>query len=311
MPDLAIANEMSSNLTILLGNGSGGFTAAPNSPIAISGGPVAVAVGDFNGDGYQDLAVAALNGNNVAILLGDGGGLFAAVPGSPFTAGTNPDFVAIGDFNGDGMQDLAVSNLNSNNVTVLLGNGAGGFSAASGSPITVGTSPQAVAIADFNGDGKLDLAVANYSGSVSILIGNGSGGFTAASGSPFTSGGMTASVVVGDFNGDGIADLAAGTYDTGSVAVFLGNGSGGFTAVTGSPFPVGAGRGVIAVADFNGDGVQDLAVASASANNITSCSATAPGSSPRCPAVPSPPVMNPCVSPWPISTMTESKTSPS
>jgi hypothetical protein len=268
VPDLAIANEMSSNVTVLLGNGSGGFTAAPNSPIAVSGGPVAVAVGDFNGDGYHDLAVANLNGNNVAILLGDGAGRFAPVPGSPFTTGTNPDFVAIGDFNGDGVQDLVVSNLNSNNVTVFLGNGAGGFTAASGSPITVGTSPQAVALGDFNGDGKLDLAVANYSGSISILLGNGAGGFTAASGSPLASGGMTASVVTGDFNGDGIADLAAGTYDTGSVAVFLGNGSGGFTAVTGSPFPAGAGRGVITVADFNGDGVQDLVVANANANNV-------------------------------------------
>ena len=269
VPDLAVANEVSSNLTVLLGNGSGGFAAAPNSPVALSGGPVAVAVGDFNGDGYQDLAVANLNGNNVAVLLGDGTGHFAPVPGSPFAAGTNPDFVAIGDFNSDGVPDLVVSNLNSNNVTVLLGNGGGGFTAATGSPITVGTSPQAVAIGDYNGDGKLDLAVANYSGSISILLGNGSGSFTAASGSPIATGGMTASVVTGDFNGDGIADLAAGTYDTSSVAVFLGNGSGGFTAVTGSPFPAGAGRGVISVADFNGDGVQDLVVANANANNIT------------------------------------------
>ena len=269
IPDLAIANEMSSNITVLLGNRSGGFTAAPNSPVAIAGGPVGIAVGDFNGDGYQDLAIANLNGNNVAVLLGNGAGTFAPVPGSPFATGTNPDFVAIADFNGDGIQDLAVSNLNSNNVTVLLGNGAGGFTAASGSPISVGTSPQAVAIADFNGDGKLDLAVPNYSGTVSILLGNGSGGFTAASGSPFASGGMSASAVVGDFNGDGIADLAVGTYDTSSVAVFLGNGSGGFTAVSGSPFPVGAGRGVIAVADFNGDGIQDLVIANGNANNVT------------------------------------------
>ena len=269
VPDLAITNSTGNNIIVLLGNGSGGFAAAPNSPFPLAGTPVSIAVGDFNADGNADLAVANLNGNNVGVLLGNGQGGFTAAAGSPFTAGTNPDSVAIGDFNDDGIQDLAVSNLNSNNVTVLLGNGAGGFAAAPGSPFTVGTSPQAVVVADFNGDGIQDLATPNYGGNVTVLLGQKSGGFSPANGSPFNAGGMASALGLGDFNGDGIPDLAVGTYNTGTVAVFLGDGSGGFNQVNGSPFPVGAGRAAIVVADFNGDGIQDLAVAAANSNNVT------------------------------------------
>jgi FG-GAP-like repeat/Dockerin type I domain/FG-GAP repeat len=271
--DLAIANSTGNAIIVLLGNGSGGFTAAPNSPFPLTGTPVAIAVGDFNADGNADLAVANLNANNVAVLLGNGQGGFTAAAGSPFATGTNPDFVSIGDFNNDGIQDLAISNLNSNNVTVFLGNGAGGFTPAPGSPFTVGTSPQAVVVADFNGDGIQDLAIPNYgsggNGSVTVLLGQKSGGFAPANGSPFAVGGMASALGLGDFNGDGIPDLAVGTYNTATVAVFLGDGTGAFNQASGSPFPVGAGRAVIAVADFNGDGIQDLAVAAETSNNVT------------------------------------------
>src|SRR5260221_404051 len=96
--------------------------------------PSSVAVGDFNGDGKQDLAVANYSSSNVTVLLGNGSGGFAPAAGSPLSVGTNGISVAVGDFDGDGKQDLAVANWNSANVTVLLGNGAGGFSPAAGSP---------------------------------------------------------------------------------------------------------------------------------------------------------------------------------
>jgi len=94
-----------------------------------------IAVGDFNGDGIQDLATANQNDNNVTVLLGNGSGGFAPAAGSPFSAGSFPVSVVVGDFNGDGIQDLATANQSSsNNVTILLGNGSGGYSAAPPTP---------------------------------------------------------------------------------------------------------------------------------------------------------------------------------
>ena len=276
-PDLAVANYSSNNVTVLLGNGSGGFTAASGSPFAVGLLPVSVAVGDFNGDGKPDLAVANDADGNVTVLLGNGSGGFTAASGSPFAAGANPFSVAVGDFNGDGKPDLAFANYSSNNVTVLLGNGSGGFTPASGSPFAVGTGPASVAVGDFNGDGKPDLAVANFN-NVTVLLGNGSGGFTAAAGSPFAVGARPYSVAVADFNGDGNPDLAAANLDSDNVTVLLGNGSGGFTAASGSPFAVGTGPASVAVGDFNGDGKPDLAVANLyfTSNNVTVLLNTAP-----------------------------------
>ena len=135
--------------------------------------PESVAVGDFNGDGRQDLAVANSGSDNVSILLGDGAGGFSAA--TNFSAGGIPVSVAVGDFNGDGKQDLAVVNTDSDNVSILLGNGAGSFGAATN--FGVGSRPRSVAIGDFNGDGRQDLAVANYlTNFVSILLGDGAGG---------------------------------------------------------------------------------------------------------------------------------------
>lgn len=267
--DLAVANTVGNNIAVLLGNGSGEFTRSAASPVADAGGPIALAAGDWNGDGIPDLAIAHLNGDSVSVMLGDGSGGFTAVPGSPFAAGTNPDFVAVGDFNGDGAEDLAVSNLNSNSVTVLLGNGSGGFAQPAGGPFPVGGNPQCVVVEDFNGDGILDLATADYAGTITLLLGNGAGGFSEASGSPLHVDGTPAFLAVGDFNSDAIPDLAVSSYNTGTVAVLLGDGKGGFAPAGGSPFAVGTGRGAFAVADFNGDAFQDLAVANGSSDNVT------------------------------------------
>ena len=200
----------------------------------------------------------------MTILLGSGSGGFSAATGSPFSAGTIPYSVAVRDFNGDGIPDIVTANAGSNSVTILLGNGAGGFSAAAGSPFAVGTNPSSVAVGDFNGDGIPDLVTANYAGdTVTILLGNGSGGFSAATGSPFSVGTNPVWFAVGDFNGDGIPDLATANGGSNNVTVLLGNGSGGFSAATGSTFSVGKNPASVAVADFNGDGLEDLAVANA------------------------------------------------
>ncbi|HYA18576.1 MAG TPA: FG-GAP-like repeat-containing protein [Bryobacteraceae bacterium] len=270
IPDLAMPNASSNNVTVLLGNGSGGFTPAAGSPFAVGSAPFGAAVADFNGDGFADIATANGNNNTVTVLLGNGSGGFTPATGSPFSVGNEPIGITAGDFNDDGIPDLAVSNFQDSTVTVLLGNGSGGFTAASGSPISVGTSPGPVAVGDFNGDGIQDLAVASYgNNTVTVLLGNGSGRFTAATGSPFPAGTGSIVTVVGDFNGDGNQDLAITNYSAGNVTVLLGNGSGGFTAAAGSPFTVGSNPFALAAADFDGDGITDLAVPNSGGSTVT------------------------------------------
>lgn len=160
-----------SGVIILLGNGDGTFTPSAGSPIPAGGAPVAIAVADFNGDGKLDLAVANQGSNNVSILLGNGDGTFTPSAGSPIPTGTQPYAIAVGDFTGSGKLGLAVANNGSNTVTILLGNGDGTFTQAANSPVPVGKGPDSLAVGDFNGSGRLGLAVANISdGTVSILI---------------------------------------------------------------------------------------------------------------------------------------------
>jgi hypothetical protein len=220
--DLAVSDYgdgWDAEVWVLLGHGDGSFGPA-QSVYDGSLSALSVTVGDFNGDGKPDLAVASGTNPNgtVSVLLGKGDGSF--LPALTFPAGYNPSAVAVGDFNGDGIPDLAVANGGTNpsngSVSVLLGNGDGTFQAAVNYP--AGSYPNSVAVADFNGDGILDLAVASYtsSGTVSVLLGQGDGTFLPAQ--AFPAGGYPSSVAVGDFNGDGWPDLAAAA---GNVSILL------------------------------------------------------------------------------------------
>jgi hypothetical protein len=248
-------------VSILLGNGSGGFGPANNFPAG--SGAYAVAVGDFNRDARQDLAVVNQNANNVSVLLGNGMGSFGAA--ANFGVGSMPSFVAVSDFNGDNKQDLAVADFSSN-VSVLLGDGMGSFGPASN--FSVGGSVESVAVGDFNADGKQDLAVAlfiNPIGTVSVLLGTGTGSFGAPNN--FSVGGGPIEVAVGDFNGDGLQDLVSGNQDTDDVSILLGDGTGSFAPAVN--FGAGINPRAVAVGDFNADGLQDLVATNLNSSGVS------------------------------------------
>jgi hypothetical protein len=222
--------------------------------------PTQAVIGDFNGDGIPDLAVTDRNLSQVSILLGNGDGTFR--PPTSFSVPYPPRSLAVGDFDRDGRLDLAVAYTGfdfgffGHQVGIWLGNGDGTF--REGTPVTVGTLPYFVRVADFNGDGIADLAVANAgSNTVSIALGHGDGTFAPAQNIPVGRNPYT--VTVGDFAGDGHLGFATANYDDNTVSVVRGNGDGTFAPA--QTIPVGVHPHGVAVGDFNGDGHLDLAVA--------------------------------------------------
>lgn len=257
--DLVAAGYDSHTISVRLGKGDGSFTV--KTDFWAGRFPTSVVAADFNGDGNEDLAVTNNNhtahhdaADKVSVLLGDGNGGFAAK--TDFEAGGyRQHSITVADFNGDGNTDLAMLNHSPRHgtVSVLLGDGSGGFTAAT--VFHVGNFPRSVIVADFNGDGNEDLVTTSgsgYGGKAAILLGDGSGGFAANTYLP--AGTRLTSATTADFNGDGNADLA--TTASGRLSVLLGNGNGGFAAKT--HFHIRYSSYSVTAADFNGDGNADL-----------------------------------------------------
>jgi FG-GAP-like repeat len=176
VPDLAIADEADNSVQVVLGSGTGAFQPAPAGPITVGTSPSAIYAADFNQDGVPDLAVLNRSDGTISVLLGNGDGSFDQAPQSPIALGGGIGTITVGDFNGDAVPDLVAVDSQANTVSFQFGNGDGTFTPAAEGPQQVGSTPDALAVGDFNSDGGSDLGVANFGdATVTVLLGNSSG----------------------------------------------------------------------------------------------------------------------------------------
>lgn len=262
--DLVTANSGTNinTVSVFLGNGNGTFAARKDFPVNT---PYSVTVGDFDGDGKADLATANYFAQTISVLKGNGDGTFAAKVDYSMGSNSYPNSIVVGEFNGDGISDIAVVKYANSLVGIFIGDGNGGFTP--GADYVIGNSSNSVAIGDFNGDGKADLVTSNYgSNTVSILMGNGNGTFAAKVDYP--AGNSPCSVSIGDFNGDGKLDLVIpnGLFEK-TINILMGNGDGTFAAKI--TMDLGATPTFVAPGDFNCDGKTDMAVTFGQANSIS------------------------------------------
>lgn len=271
-PDLAFANHETHALTVLLGNGSGGFTPAAAIPVKSVPHPHGIAAADLDRDGHVDLMIDSWGQNQLELLRGDGRGHFVEWEMVP--VGQHPyQRPRIADVNRDGWPDLLASNLDSNDLSVLLG-GARGFAPAPGSPFPAGDGPFGLAVGDFNGDGHLDVGVVNSPSSavqsgqdgLTLLLGNGTGRFAKTAQSPLETGSRPNRIAIGDLDGDGHDDLVVSRPDNGSIVVFYFGPKA--TLLRREEIPVGSGAKGVAVADLDGDGRKDIAVTLQAAGRV-------------------------------------------
>lgn len=273
--DLAVANRQAGTVSVLIGNGNSTFAAAVN--YSVGSLPVSIVPGSYDPDGYVDL-VTANSGDvcgppfspcgTVSLLRNNGDGTFYA--GATLFPGVVPTTVAAGTFTAGGDRDFVMTSFASNEFLVYLGDGGGAFPVVKGPLSTLNAN--VVLVADFNADGKDDVAISRSNGGdVSLQLGNGDGTFqSAVIYSEGVSGANPYSGTTADFDGDGHPDIAFANYTDNSIAVLrtrtVGNGGfdGALTFSGGLSAPSS-----IATGDFNRDGKADLVVVNSGSNSVS------------------------------------------
>lgn len=266
--DLVMVNRTSNTVSVLLNNGTGtGFTPATGSPIAVGPTPLNAVLADLNNDGNLDLVVTCSGGTTPAnstinILKGNGDGTFTAQ--TSLTGLGTVTMTTVGDLNGDGNLDLVTAAGSSTLGRVIVGlanadaSGNGNFAFTTSQATGFGVGTLSVALADFDEDGRLDLAAANNTaGTLNVRLGDGAGSFAGTI--SLTATGIN-QVITADFTGDGHLDLASvNTFDSNGrpVQVWVGNGDGTFTTPVIRLLPTVFAY-TISSGDYNGDGLIDL-----------------------------------------------------
>jgi hypothetical protein len=274
--DLAVVDQGTNNVQILLGNGDGTFQAPVAYPVGTQ--PSRLVLGDFNSDGHLDIAVTNTGDNSISVLLGNGDGTFQTATTVALANGQGPIGIAAADFNSDTHTDLVVTNSLQNSTggytaTLLFGDGHGNF--PSQLDVPTGTLPVAVAVGDFNGDGLPDFAVANRTdGTISVFLNSGTAGSAGNPGTAvfnsradITVGAQPDALLAGLFTSASAQDLVVANSGDGTITVLIGAGNDTFPAPL--TLPTGGGPAGLASGDFNGDGLLDLAVTNATDNTVT------------------------------------------
>lgn len=295
-PDMVTANYSATTFSVLMNTTTPGAstpTFSATTDFTTGTGPYAVALGDLNGDGKPDAAVANYDATSVSVFFntttpGASTPTFSAK--TDFTTGTNPASISFSDFNGDGKSDIVVVNYGSNSISVLFNTTTSGsatptFSAKT--DFTTGTGPYAVATGDFNGDGKKDIAAANYDAtSVSVFFNTttpGSATPTFSAKTDFTAGTNPSSVTIRDLNGDGKNDLAVANYGSNSVSILLNTTTTNASTPTFSAktdFATESGPYAVTLGDINNDGRPDMAATNYTTNKVSQYfNITTPGAS--------------------------------
>jgi tetratricopeptide (TPR) repeat protein len=286
-PDVVLVNSSSNTVSVLLGSvdaagkANGIFAEAPGSPFAVGNNPRSVVVADFNGDGFLDLAVANQGDNSISLFRGLGDGTFREFPGSPFKltnsntlSETAPVAMLGANFrnrtntiNNGPEVDLAVVNQGSNNVAILLSSVDQNLNVtlaeAPNSPISVGSSPVAIATGDLNADGIPDLAVVNQGdNSVTVLLGSSNldGTFSQAQGSPLPTATTPAGIVIANFANGTVPDIAVTNKASSTLGVYIGQGKGTFASRIELNTPVGP--SALIAATLTTSGLPDVALVS-------------------------------------------------
>lgn len=265
-PDIAAANELESTVSVFLNDGTGVFTRL-GGQFPTGEYPTGIAIADLDNDSVQDVVTADYHGDSVSVLINESGGQLDSQVSYPTVADGETSNLTLGDLNGDGNLDVVAANPFKASFSVFLGTGEGTLGAAINTQvgITGGSQPYSTAVGDFNGDGVADVAVGDVvNAPVTVLLGNNNGTFGTQV--PYAPGGAGPYILVtADLNLDGAVDIVAAARNSRQVIALLGRGDGTFRraiqSISSPATPFDSGPYSMAVADFNQDGVPDVATA--------------------------------------------------